>query len=37
MARIDAELDRLRSLLDKDLGTFNDLVSQASLPPVDMP
>ena len=37
MARIDAELDRLKSLLDRDLGTFNDLVSQAGLPPVDMP
>ena len=35
MARIDGELDRLKTLLDHDLGTFNDLVSEANLPPVD--
>ena len=35
MARIDGELDRLKTLLDRDLGTFNDLVSEANLPPVD--
>ena len=35
MARIDDELDRLKTLLDHDLGTFNDLVSEADLPPVD--
>ena len=35
MARIDGELDRLKALLDRDLGTFNDLVSEANLPPVD--
>ena len=35
MARIDGELDRLKTLLDRDLGTFNDLVSEADLPPVD--
>ena len=35
MARIDGELDRLKTLLDHDLGTFNDLVSEADLPPVD--
>ena len=37
MARIDAELDRLKGLLDHDLGAFNDLVSEAGLPPVEMP
>ena len=37
MARIDGELDRLKTLLDRDLGAFNDLVSEAGLPPVDAP
>ena len=37
MARIDDELDRLKVLLDRDLGAFNDLVSQANLPAVEMP
>ena len=36
MARIDEELGRLRVLLDRDLGEFNRLVSEADLPPVDM-
>ena len=34
-ARIDTELDRLKALLDHDLGTFNGLVSEAGLPPID--
>ena len=37
MARIDAELERLAALLDHDLRAFSDLVSEAGLPPVDMP
>ena len=37
MARIDAELDRLKAVLDRDLAAFNDLVSEADLPPVDTP
>ena len=37
MARIDDELDRLKALLDRDLGAFNELVSQAGLPPVGTP
>ena len=37
MARIDVELDRLKDLLDRDLGAFNDLVSEAGLPPVEIP
>ena len=37
MARIDAELDRLKALLDHDLGAFNALVSEAGLPPVGTP
>ena len=37
MARIDDELERLHALLDHDLGAFNDLVSEAGLPPVDTP
>ena len=37
MARIDDELDRVRSLLDNDLRRFSDLVSEAGLPPVDTP
>ena len=37
MARIDDELDRLKALLDHDLRAFNHLVSEAHLPPVDMP
>ena len=37
MARIDTELERLKDLLDHDLRAFNDLVSEASLPPVDTP
>ena len=37
MARIDDELGRLEALLDRDLGAFNDLVSEAGLPPVDTP
>ena len=36
MARIDEELERLNALLDRDLGAFNDLVSEAGLPPVEM-
>ena len=35
MARIDDELDRLNALLDHDLRAFNDLVSEADLPPVE--
>ena len=37
MARIDDELGRLKALLEHDLGAFNELVSEASLPPVDTP
>ena len=37
MARIDEELDRLRILLDRDLGEFNRLVADTGLPAVDMP
>ena len=37
MARIDDELGRLETLLDRDLGAFNELVSEAGLPPVDAP
>ena len=37
MARIDAELDRLKAVLDRDLAAFSDLVSEAGLPPVDTP
>ena len=37
MARIDAELERLKALLDHDLRAFNDLVSEAGLPAVDAP
>ena len=37
MARIDEELDRLKGLLNRDLGAFNDLVSEAGLPPVEAP
>ena len=37
MARIDIELDRLNALLDHDLATFNRLVSEADLPPIDSP
>ena len=37
MARIDEELHRLQALLDHDLRAFNGLVSEAGLPPVDMP
>ena len=37
MARIDDELENLDALLDHDLGAFNDLVSEAGLPPVDTP
>ena len=37
MARIDDELGRLKTLLEHDLGAFNELVSEASLPPVDTP
>ena len=36
MARIDHELGGLRVLLDRDLGAFNDLLSETGLPPVDM-
>ena len=35
MARIDNELERLKALLDHDLGAFNALVSEAGLPPVE--
>ena len=35
MSRIDTELDRLKTLLDHDLGAFNDLVSKAGLSPVE--
>ena len=35
MARIDDELGRLKALLDHDLEAFNELVSEAGLPPVD--
>ena len=37
MARIDDELGRARSLLDRDLRSFNHLVSEADLHPVDTP
>ena len=37
MARIDGEIERLKALLDHDLRAFNDLVSEAGLPPVDTP
>ena len=37
MTRIDDELGRLETLLGRDLGAFNDLVSEAGLPPVDTP
>ena len=36
MARIDDELNRLNALLGHDIGLFNDLVSEAGLPPIDM-
>ena len=36
IASIDTELDRLKALLDHDLGTFNGLVSEAGLPPIDL-
>ena len=36
MARMDEELDRLRILLDRDLGEFNRLVSETDPPPVDV-
>ena len=36
VARIDDELDRLSVLLNRELGAFNDLMSEAGLPPVDM-
>ena len=35
MAAIDTRLDRLAALLDRDLATFNRLVAEAKLPPVD--
>ena len=35
MAAIDTRLDRLAALLDRDLATFNRLVAEANLPPVD--
>ena len=34
MAAIDAELSRLDTLLTRDLGDFNRMVSEANLPPV---
>ena len=37
MARIDDELGRVQSLLDNDLRSFSDLVSEAGLSPVDTP
>ena len=37
MGRVDDELDRLKALLDDDLGKLNGLVSGAGLPPVDTP
>ena len=37
MARIDVELDRLKVLLHRELGAFNDLVSKTGLPPVEAP
>ena len=37
MARIDDALGRLDALLDEDLRSFSDLVSEAALPPVDTP
>ena len=37
MAAIDARLDRLGALLDRDLAVFNRLVSEADLPPVAPP
>ena len=37
MARIDEELYRLNTLLNRDLGAFNELVSEAGLPPVEAP
>ena len=36
MGRIDAELDRLKVLLDRDLGAFNALVSAADPLPIDV-
>ena len=35
MARIDDELGRLNALLDHDLKAFNDLVTEAALPPIE--
>ena len=35
MAAIDTRLDRLAALLDHDLATFNRLVAEANLPPID--
>ena len=37
MAAIDARLARLSALLDHDLATFNRMVTEANLPPVDPP
>ena len=37
MTGIDAELGRLKALLDHDLGTFNRLVSETGLPPIGSP
>ena len=37
MARIDAEIERLKATLDRDLRAFNDLVTEAGLPAVDTP
>ena len=37
MARIDDELDRLTTCLDRDLGTFNALVADAGLAPIETP
>ena len=37
MAGIDAELGRLKALLDHDLGSFNRLVSETGLPPIGSP
>ena len=37
MARIGAELERLKALMDRDLRAFNDLVSEVGLPPVETP
>ena len=32
--QIDAQLDRLQSVIEEDVAAFNDLISEASLPAI---